>query len=67
MNDMLQHQEYLREGIDRHQREAQGWARAGRLGRIAASAPVTSRGRSVRLIGVVAPAAALLGLLAILI
>jgi hypothetical protein len=67
MNDILQHQAFLRDAVDRHQREAQGWARTGRLGRIAASAPVTSRGRSARLIGVVTPAAALFGLLAILI
>lgn len=66
---MLQHPEFYEKEIKRHQTEAQQWAEAGALGRLAGSFREQRREhpKRTRLIAVASPMALALGLLAIII
>lgn len=43
MGDMLQHPEFYKQEIERHQLESQRWAQAGTLGRLAEGVRTQSR------------------------
>ncbi len=67
VNDNLQQHEFYRDSSGGRQQEALRWAQAERLGRMASARSSTDgHRRSVRLIGVAAPMAAILGILAVL-
>jgi hypothetical protein len=67
MNGMLQHPDVFRDGAERHQREARAWAEANALGRAmrATRRQYTDHPGRTRAFAVVAPAAAVLALLAL--
>lgn len=69
MNGMLQHQEAYEQEIQRHQQEAQQWAQAGTLGRLAASYREQRRVHPTRtrFFAIASPMAVALGILAIII
>jgi len=62
MNGMLHHNDSYREGVDRHQAEAQQWARDGSMGRLAQAAAKkpSEPGRRARIQSLVVPMKALL-------
>jgi len=69
MNGMLQHQDLYEQEIQRHQREAQQWAEAGALGRLASTLRDQRREHPsrTRFFAIASPMAVALGLLAIII
>ncbi len=69
MNGMLQHHEFYRDGVERRQQEARGWARANALGDLARTARTQYAQHPVRtrLFAIASPMAVALGILAILI
>ena len=69
MGDMLQHQEFYKQEIERHQLESQRWAQAGMLGRLADGVREQAREhpRRSRFVAITTPMAVALGVLAILI
>jgi hypothetical protein len=68
MNGMLQHQELFDTEVRRRHQEAQQWARAGSLGRLASAfrGQADVHPRRTRLFVIASPMAVALGILAIL-
>lgn len=69
MSDMLQHQEFYEQEIKRHQAEAQQWAEAGTLGRLADTFREQRREhpKRTRFFAIASPMAVALGLVVIII